>query len=206
MMGDTNLSSKIYNGGDNMMLIIMKAIENIVDEYADDYRFINDHEFNVVCQIDTDEERMEIILAEIDEVLPAGIIFSHVYMADEYEITFKKIGDDIMNQNPYTVKATFIDASIQNEFGPLDWIDQTLHEDGMYSISFTGPRVNYEEGELCRSAGFLGRQDAFFSKMHKIKNMIKNCGYNAELIKFDADKDCPYSEATINMNLAGGEL
>jgi len=188
------------------MLVIMKAIEDIVDKYADDYRFINDHELNVVCQIDTDKERIEFILAEIDEVLPAGIIFSHVYMADEYEITFKKIGDDIMNQNPYTVKATFIDASIQNEFGPLDWIDQTLHEDGMYSISFTGPRVNYEEGELCRSAGFLGRQDAFFSKMHKIKNMIKNCGYNAELIKFDADKDCPYSEATINMNLAGGEL
>lgn len=196
---------KYKYGGDNMMLIIMKAIENIVDKYADDYRFINDHELNVVCQIDTDEERMEIILAEIDEKLPAGIIFSHKYMADEYEITFKKIGDDIM-KNPYEVKANLIDATILAEFGPLDWWEPNLNENGLYTMTCIGPHVDYENNETCRSAGFIGRQDGFFSKMHKIKNMIRNCGYNTELIKFEATKECPYSEAKININLAGGEL
>lgn len=79
------------------MLKIMNAIEDTVDKYSDEYRFINDHELNVVCQIDTDEERIEFILAAIDEQLPAGIVFSHEYTCGEYEITFKEIkGDDIM--------------------------------------------------------------------------------------------------------------
>lgn len=191
------------------MLKVMKAIEDVVDKYSDDYRFINDHELNVVCQIDTDEERIEFILAAIDEQLPAGIIFSHEYTCGEYEITFKEIkGDDIMNE--YVIKANILDASIHNEFGPLDWVDQTLDQDGdgnytgHYHISFTGPRI--KKDETCRSAGFRGREDGFFAKMHRIKEMIKNCGMTADLIKFYADNECPYSEATINIHLDGGEL
>lgn len=116
------------------------------------------------------------------------------------------------NMHEYERKALFLDVSIQNEFGSLDWADQTLDQDdelnytGHYHISFTGPCIDTEAGETCRSAGFRGREDGFFSKMHRIKNMIKNCGMTAELIKFYADKDCPYSEATININLDGGEL
>ena len=108
--------------------------------------------------------------------------------------------------NSYKIKADFIDATIVNEFGQLDWFEPTLKENGMYTITFIGPRVDEERKETCKSASFLGRQDAFFSKIHKIKNMIKNCGYNAELIKFEATKELPYSEAKINMNLSGGEL
>lgn len=74
-----------------MMLKVKDTIEDIVEKYSDDHRFINDHELNVVCQIDTDEERIEFILAEIDKQLPAGIYFSHEYTCGEYEITFKEI-------------------------------------------------------------------------------------------------------------------
>ena len=84
-----------------MMLKVMNAIENIVEKYSDDYRFINDHELNVVCQIDTDEERIEFILAAIDEQLPAGIVFSHEYTCGEYEITFK----EVQTMNTYLVNA-----------------------------------------------------------------------------------------------------
>lgn len=119
-------------------------------------------------------------------------------------------GSDDMSE--YVIKAGMLDITIDNEFGPLDWIDQTLDQDDdlsyieFYHISFMGPRINNEEGETCRSGSFRGREDAFFAKMRRIKEMIKNCGYNADLIKFYADNECPYSEATININLAGGEL
>ena len=81
-------------GDDNMMLKVKNAIEDIIEKYSDDHRFINDHELNVVCQIDTDEERIEFILAAIDEQLPAGIVFSHEYTCGEYEITFKEINGE----------------------------------------------------------------------------------------------------------------
>ena len=191
-----------------MMLKIMKIVEDIVDKYSDDYRFINDHELNVVCQIDTDEERIEFILAEIDEKLPAGIIFTHEYVCDEYEITFKKIkGNDIMN--PYVEKATLLDVSIENEFGPLDWADQTIYEDGEYSITFTGPCYS----ECCDEDGNLDKiklialQDGFFWKMHNIKRMIENCGFEVlSFSKYEATKDDPWSEVSISINLIGGEL
>ena len=96
------------------MLKVINAIENVVEKYSDDYRFINDHEFNVVCQIDTDEERIEFILAAIDEQLPADIVFSHEYTCGEYEITFK----EVQTMNTYLVNAKILEASIQNEFAP----------------------------------------------------------------------------------------
>ena len=112
--------------------------------------------------------------------------------------------------NEYLRKALFVDVTIQNEFGPLDWVDQTLDQNECgeyteyYHISFTGPCI--EDGETCTSGSFRGREDGFFAKMRRIKDMIINCGMSAELIKFYADKDCPYSEVTININLDGGEL
>lgn len=118
-------------------------------------------------------------------------------------------GDD--NMNEYVRKALFVDVTIQNEFGPLDWIDQTLDQEGdiytgKYHISFMGPRIDTEAGETCMSGGFRGREDGFFAKMHRIKNMLINCGMTADLIKFYADNECPYSEATIHIHLDGGEL
>ena len=192
-------------GGDNMMLKVMKAIEDTVDKYSDDYRFINDHELNLVCQIDTDEERIEFILAAIDEQLPAGIYFSHEYTCGEYEITFR----EVQNMNRYHINAKILEASIQNEFGPLDWADMTLHEDGKYSMTITGPCYS----ECCDKEGNLDRikllalQDGFFSKMHRIKRMIENCGL--EILNFkkcEATKDDPFSEVTIDIQLTGGRL
>lgn len=186
-----------------MMLKIANAIEDIIEKYSNDHRFINDHELNIVCQIDTDEERIEYILAEIDEELPAGIIFSYEYTAGEYEITFKKISEDSI-MNPYTNKANILDTKIQNKFGPLDWIGQTLYEDGKYHISFMGPRI--QKGETCISTSFVKREEKFFAKMRRIVTMIHHSGYAASMIRFEADRDCPYSESRIEINLTGGEL
>ena len=188
-----------------MMLKVINAIENVVEKYSDDYRFINDHEFNVVCQIDTDEERIEFILAAIDEQLPADIVFSHEYTCGEYEITFK----EVQTMNTYLVNAKILEASIQNEFAPLDWADQTLHKDGRLSMTFTGPTYSEccdEDGNLNRIK-LLALQDGFFSKMHKIKRMIEFCGL--EILRFDkheATKDDPFSEATIDIQLKEGRL
>lgn len=186
-----------------MMLKVMNSIENIVDKYARDYRFFNDKDLNVVCQLECDSENMEHILCEIDQNLPLGINFSHAYSCGSFEITFKEIGDDSM-VNEYVAKSILLNASIENEFGPLDWVDTTVHqEDGTGSISFTGPTLSERDWE---PGAFKGAEDAFFAKMRRIKEMIKNCGFAAELIKFEADCDCPYSEATININFDGAEL
>ena len=84
-----------------------------------------------------------------------------------------------------------LNMSIQKEFSPLSWVDVTNYEDGTGSISFT------DCGESA---------DEFFSKMRSIKDFIKGFGYNASLTKFEADKLCPYHEAHIDINFAGGEL
>lgn len=88
----------------------------------------------------------------------------------------------------------FLDMNlrIQKEFGPLNWIDVTAWTDDYKgSISFT------DDGESA---------DLFFSKMRNIKDFIKGFGYSASLTKFEADKLCPYNEARIDINFAGGEL
>ena len=116
-------------------------------------------------------------------------------------------GDDKMN--PYVVKATLLDVSIENEFAPLDWADQTLDEDGVYMITFTGPCY----GECCDENGnlnsikLLALQDGFFWKMHNIKRMIENCGFAVlSFNKYEATKDDPFSEVTITVDLTGVEL
>lgn len=84
-----------------------------------------------------------------------------------------------------------LNMKIQKEFNPLKWVDITHYEDGTGSISFT------DDGEP---------EDQFFNKMYEIKEFVKTFGYAAELIKFPADCECPYHEATININFNGGEL
>lgn len=106
--------------------------------------------------------------------------------------------------NEYLTTATFIDATIQNEFAPLDWADQTLYEDGTYSITFTGPTYS----ECCDKNGklnnikLLALQDGFFWKMQNIKRMLHHCGFeDVKLTKYEATKDDPFSEATILIKL-----
>ena len=88
----------------------------------------------------------------------------------------------------------FLDMNlkIQKEFSPLNWIDVTAWVDECKgSICFT------DDGETA---------DEFFSKMRSIKDFIKGFGYSASLIKFEADKLCPYHEARIDIDFTGGEL
>ncbi len=85
-----------------------------------------------------------------------------------------------------------LNLKIQKVFCPLNWIDVTAWTDECKgSISFT------DNGESA---------DEFFSKMRSIKEFIKGFGYSASLIKFEADKLCPYNEARIEIDFTGGEL
>ena len=84
-----------------------------------------------------------------------------------------------------------LNIAIQKEFNPLNWIDVTKYEDGTGSISFA------DDGESA---------DEFFTKMVSVKDFIKGFGYSASLTKYEADKLCPYNEARIDINFAGGEL
>lgn len=85
-----------------------------------------------------------------------------------------------------------LNDAIQKAFKPLNWIDTTIWQDrGVESISFT------DTGES---------EDLFFKKMRSIKEFVKGFGYTAELIKWPADCECPYHEATININFNGDDL
>lgn len=84
-----------------------------------------------------------------------------------------------------------LNLEIQKKFSPLSWVDITHFDNGAGSISFT------DCGEDA---------DEFFSKMRDVKDFIKGFGYSASLTKFEADKLCPYNEARIDINFAGGEL
>lgn len=89
-------------------------------------------------------------------------------------------------------KSIALNDAIEKAYKPLNWIDTTIWQDrDIESISFT------DTGES---------KDLFFNKMRNIKEFVKSFGYTAELIKFPADCECPYHEATININFNGGEL
>ena len=77
-----------------------------------------------------------------------------------------------------------LNLEIQKEFDPLSWVDVTYYDDGTGTISFA-------------DTGEEKDQDEFFYKMEKITSFINGYGYEAELKKFPADRDCPYDEVTI---------
>ena len=84
-----------------------------------------------------------------------------------------------------------LNMAIQKKFSPLNWIDVTKYEDETGSISFTDDGESAEE---------------FFTKMVNVKDFIKEFGYSATLTKYESDKLCPYHEARIDIDFAGGEL
>ena len=185
-----------------MLLSQIQPIEDLVSSLSHDYRMFNDHYARIVIQFETDSGSFQTILQELRPLLPAGITITWTYQAGSYEITFIEQGGIYVK---YTQESIKLNDKIEEEFAPLDWADITVYEeDGTGSITFTGPCI--QEGETCTSAGFRGREDAFFAKMRRIKNMIKGLGMTADLIQFYADRNCPYSEATININFEGGEL
>lgn len=88
-------------------------------------------------------------------------------------------------------KFVALNMAIQKEFAPLSWVDITHYDNGTGSISFT------DCGES---------EEVFFDKMKKVTAFINGYGYKAELKKFHADYDCPYSEVTIIINFGGNEM
>lgn len=84
-----------------------------------------------------------------------------------------------------------LNMDIQKNFAPLSWVDITSYKNGIGSISFT------DCGES---------EDVFFDKMEKVTEFINVCGYKAELKKFPANCDCPYSEVTIKINFGGNVM
>lgn len=99
-----------------------------------------------------------------------------------------------MDEKEAIEKFVELEFEIQKRYKPLDWLDLTLWvEEGKCSITF---------GNNAKRQNDL----AFFNECRQIKDFIKSRGYEAELIMFASDEDCPYPEATINFNLDGGEL
>ncbi|WP_405323329.1 hypothetical protein [Methanobrevibacter sp.] len=99
-----------------------------------------------------------------------------------------------MNEKESIEKFVELEFEIQKRYKPLDWLDLTLWvEDGKGSITFGNNAKRQNEF-------------AFFNECRQIKDFIKSRGYEAELIMFASEEDCPYPEATINFNLDGGEL
>lgn len=99
-----------------------------------------------------------------------------------------------MDEKEAIEKFVELEFEIQKRYKPLDWLDLTLWvEEGKCSITL---------GNNAKRQNQL----AFFNECRQIKDFIKSRGYEAELIMFASDEDCPYPEATINFNLDGGEL
>ena len=99
-----------------------------------------------------------------------------------------------MDEKEAIEKFVELEFEIQKRYKPLDWLDLTLWvEEGKCSITF---------GNNAKRQNEL----TFFNQCRQIKDFIKSRGYEAELIMFASDEDCPYPEATINFNLDGGEL
>ena len=99
-----------------------------------------------------------------------------------------------MDEKEAIEKFVDLEFEIQKRYKPLDWLDLTLWvEEGKGSITF---------GNNAKRQSEL----TFFNECRQIKDFIKSQGYEAELIMFASDEDCPYPEATINFNLDGGEL
>lgn len=172
-----------------MLLSQIIPIENLVASLSHDHRLLNDHLARVVIQFETDTGSFELILKEIGDLLPAGTSITWAYQAGSYEITFIEEGGIYVE---YTQKSIKLNDKIQENFAPLNWVDVTVHEQyGTGSIGFT------DDGESC---------EEFQEKMRQIKNFIKEQGYTASLILFEADKLCPYNEAVIEINFEGGEL
>lgn len=75
-----------------MLLTTLNTIEKNIKKYAKDYALINrapDLAVQINCSIN--EENKEILLNELDTVLPYGIYFSHEYKNGHLKIVFKEV-------------------------------------------------------------------------------------------------------------------
>lgn len=93
------------------------------------------------------------------------------------------------------IKLKKLVEEIEKRYKPLDWIDITLYKcENRASIGFTNTAKKQSDLK-------------FFNECRQIKDFINSHDdFNAELIEFESDCDCPYAEAIINFTLDGSEL
>lgn len=80
-----------------MNLELMYEIDEILRKYTEGYAFFNDEELNLALMANVSDTEKELILNDLDRVLPLGIVFSHEYnnKNGKLNMTFKEIGVDI---------------------------------------------------------------------------------------------------------------
>ena len=95
-----------------------------------------------------------------------------------------------------------------NPDGHICWADHTIRPNDKCDVAFTGPNVReytkeVNGEEVFDEAAFDTAVEEFFTEMRQIESFIKDkeYAYEVELVKFEADKDCPYTEATINFTI-----
>lgn len=74
-----------------MLLMQVLEIEKFVKKYTEAYIFGNDKDLNVFLNCKLNEEDVEFLLLDIDESLPHGINFSHIYDNGDLKVTFKEM-------------------------------------------------------------------------------------------------------------------
>ena len=110
-------------------------------------------------------------------------------------LNLRKEGCVKMNEKEAIYRFVHLTDEIEKRYGPLDWIDLTLHvEEARGSIGF---------GNNTKAQSTL----KFFNECRQIKDFINaHEDHNAEMISFEPDADCPYAEVIINFTLDGSEL
>ena len=75
-----------------MNLELMYEIDEVLRRYTGGYAFFNDKELNLALMANVSDTEKELILNDLDKVLPLGIIFSHEYnnQNGELNIIFKE--------------------------------------------------------------------------------------------------------------------
>lgn len=80
-----------------MNLDLMMDVDEVLRKYTGAYAFFNDNELNLALMANVSDTEKELILNDLDMLLPLGIIFNHKYNNEngKLNITFKEIGVDI---------------------------------------------------------------------------------------------------------------
>lgn len=74
-----------------MNLKTMNEIIKIVEQYGTVDEIGNNEDLNVFIETNVNDEDKEMILSEMDMVLPENMFFSHTYEDDKLNIEFKNI-------------------------------------------------------------------------------------------------------------------
>lgn len=74
-----------------MNLNTFNDIKTLINKYTNDFNIKNNKDLNVEIIATIDEEYKEMLLSELDQILPLGLIFNHEYINGQVLITFKEV-------------------------------------------------------------------------------------------------------------------